>query len=168
MILYTVYSIYWQMGTVKLWSVYHKSGMEGCWVIWYKYTYIVLWLLCAGLVFITPLTPLTDWDTCYSFCRNTCSNSKYIVHGCNTTSLANNVCCKISQLIGIMYKLRSIAIERVIHTLYYCLVFSYLMYCTVVWRGTYPYLVHCTIVWGITKPLLSVLCYCVGRYYTHT
>ena len=40
----------------------------------------------------------------------------------------NNSCCKVSKSIGIMYKFRYIVPERVLLTLYYCLVYPYLVY----------------------------------------
>ena len=51
-------------------------------------------------------------------------------------TFVNNICCKISKSIGIMFKLRSIVPERVMITLYYCLVYPYLVNCNVVWGGT--------------------------------
>ena len=49
----------------------------------------------------------------------------------------NKMCSKLSKSIGIMFKLRSYAPSEVMSLLYYRLVYPYLLYCNVVWGGTY-------------------------------
>ena len=45
---------------------------------------------------------------------------------------------KISKSIGIMFKLSKIFPQNVMKSLYYSLVYSYLVYCNCVWGGTFP------------------------------
>ena len=45
------------------------------------------------------------------------------------------VCSKISRSVGILYKLRSVVPEPTLKNIYYCLVYSYVIYCNVVWGG---------------------------------
>ena len=47
------------------------------------------------------------------------------------------ICSKISKTIGILYRIRNNAPERVLLQLYYSLVFPYLLYCIEVWGSTY-------------------------------
>ena len=49
----------------------------------------------------------------------------------------NKICSQLSKSIGIMFKLQSYVPKKVMSSLYYSLVYPYLVYCNVVWGGIY-------------------------------
>ena len=46
------------------------------------------------------------------------------------------ICDKLSKSIGILYKIRSYATDEIMISLYYTIVYPYLLYCNLVWAGT--------------------------------
>ena len=49
----------------------------------------------------------------------------------------NSVCKKISKTIGLLYKIRQFVSVNTMKNLYYTLIYPYLIYCNIIWGGTY-------------------------------
>lgn len=49
-----------------------------------------------------------------------------------------DVCSKVSKCVGLLYKIQSILPEHILLKLYYSLVYPYLIYCNIIWDGTFP------------------------------
>ena len=52
----------------------------------------------------------------------------------------NDICLKISQAVGVMYRLRTVVPMRILLTLYYTMILPYLSYCNIVWGNSALYL----------------------------
>ncbi len=53
-----------------------------------------------------------------------------------------SVCNKISKSVGIIGKIKSLVHQKCLLTLYYSLIYPYLIYCNVIWGATYPTHLH--------------------------
>jgi hypothetical protein len=76
----------------------------------------------------------------------------------------SETCKKISKSIGILYKLKHCVPGDVLINLYYSLVYPYLLYCNIVWGGTYE--VHLQPLFMLQKKVLRIIT--DSNYLEHT
>ena len=76
----------------------------------------------------------------------------------------SNVCNKISKTIGILYKIRPYVNIDNMKNLYYTLIYPYLIYCNIIWAGTYA--THLSPLILIQKKIIRII---TGQnYLAHT
>ena len=71
------------------------------------------------------------------FCANTKSLGVTFDSNLNFKSHIENIVGKISKTVGVFYKIKSLVPNQVLISLYYSLVYPYLIYCVLIWGGTF-------------------------------
>ena len=102
-----------------------------------------------------------------SFCINLASSDVNLVNSCSFLGVKldnklkfdlhiDYICRKISRSIGVLYRMRSSVTREIMINLYYSIVHPYLLYCNLVWGGTFDCFIQRLFL--LQKRVLRIIC----------
>ena len=122
------------------------------------------WMLLSNRNADTSNTNITFNNDLLKFCTSTKSLGVFFDSRLSFIEHTDHIVSKISKNVGIFCKLKHLLPEDSLINLYYALVYPYLIYCILIWGGTYP--THLNKILLKQKKVVRIIT--KSRYLAHT